>query len=179
MSNQIDLKNWKPVMGDTGVVLFMEFNRERGSRGRTAAILHSLPSSMQSLLNLDGYRIHADLSTYYALVNDPIIKDYNPIKYMRYVLQSIYPEMFGSDLELSEEFKREYSSDLRVLENPKDKRDFGEGYHCLCCPEPLIVEPNDWTDEEWVTICKLCGLDKCTTKRIVMNVSSIEFYKET
>ena len=44
------------------------------------------------------------------------------------------------------------------------------------CKEPFILEPEDWTPEEWRTLCKLCGLPDAITERIVIHASEIESY---
>lgn len=42
--------------------------------------------------------------------------------------------------------------------------------------EPLILEPEDWSAEEWVVICKLFSFPVNLTERIVVNVSNIESF---
>lgn len=37
-------------------------------------------------------------------------------------------------------------------------RDTENNYLKRKCREPLILEPEDWTEEEWATICKLFGM---------------------
>lgn len=176
MSQKVDLTSWKPGMGNTGVVVFVDLEPGCGSRGRLASILHQLPIFMQSRLNLDGSRLHTDLCNLYDLVNDPGIRDYNSIRYLRYELQRLYPEVFGEAEELPQDFWREYQRDLRVLENHRAGQPLEEGFHALSCAEPFILEPEDWTQAEWQVLCKLCGIEATTTGRIRMNVDSLEVF---
>lgn len=51
-----------------------------------------------------------------------------------------------------------------------------EGYQKFTDNEPLILEPEDWTFDEWLTLCKLCGLPAMTTERIVLHSDVVECY---
>ena len=51
-----------------------------------------------------------------------------------------------------------------------------DGYQKIQDKEPLILEPEDWTFDEWQTICKLCGLPAMTTERIVLHADVVECY---
>lgn len=42
--------------------------------------------------------------------------------------------------------------------------------------EPLILEPEDWSFQEWATICKLCSLPLGRTERIVLHTSKVECF---
>jgi len=35
-----------------------------------------------------------------------------------------------------------------------------DGYRYRIPKEPLILEPEDWTEEEWATLCKLFGMNE-------------------
>lgn len=50
------------------------------------------------------------------------------------------------------------------------------GYHKYSTLEPVVLEPEDWTVEEWATLCKVSGVPANRTERIVLNLSSIECY---
>ena len=50
------------------------------------------------------------------------------------------------------------------------------GYKREKCNEPFILEPEDWTPEEWKALCKLCVLPEALTERIVIHASEIESY---
>lgn len=50
------------------------------------------------------------------------------------------------------------------------------GYHKLRMVEPLILEPEDWTPNEWAVLCKLCGLRVGPAERIVLHVETMEFF---
>ena len=52
----------------------------------------------------------------------------------------------------------------------------GEGYHKEAVVEPLILEPEDWSRQEWSTLCKLCGLPAYRAERIVLHVGEMESY---
>lgn len=51
------------------------------------------------------------------------------------------------------------------------------GYHKLRLVEPLILEPEDWTAEEWATLCKICDLPVGPTERIVLHIDLMEFFE--
>lgn len=52
-----------------------------------------------------------------------------------------------------------------------------DGYHKFPEKEMLVLEPEDWTPQEWATLCKLSGdLPPDTTDRIVIHVDEIECY---
>lgn len=42
--------------------------------------------------------------------------------------------------------------------------------------EMLIWEPEDWTADEWATLCKASGVPADRTERIVLHVNQIECY---
>lgn len=51
------------------------------------------------------------------------------------------------------------------------------GYNSETIAEPLILEPEDWTAEEWETLCKLAGrLPVSQTQRIVFHADRMEYY---
>lgn len=52
------------------------------------------------------------------------------------------------------------------------------GWHEEDVLEPLIVEKSEVTADEWTLLLKLCGLTGNKVERIVMNVSSIEYFIE-
>lgn len=51
------------------------------------------------------------------------------------------------------------------------------GYHKLRLVEPLILEPEDWTADEWATLCKICDLPVGPTERIVLHIDLMEFFE--
>ena len=51
-----------------------------------------------------------------------------------------------------------------------------DGYQKFHDDEPLILEPEDWSFQEWATICKLCGLPLGQTERIVLHVDEMECF---
>lgn len=51
-----------------------------------------------------------------------------------------------------------------------------DGYQKFRDTEPLILEPEDWSFDEWATICKLCGLPTGQTERIVLHASEMECF---
>ena len=51
-----------------------------------------------------------------------------------------------------------------------------DGYQKVRDTEPLILEPEDWSFDEWATICKLCGLPTGQTERIVLHASEMECF---
>lgn len=51
------------------------------------------------------------------------------------------------------------------------------GYHKLKMAEPLILELEDWTPDEWDVLCKLCDLQAGRTERIVLHVETLEFFE--
>lgn len=51
-----------------------------------------------------------------------------------------------------------------------------DGYQKFFNAEPLILEPEDWSFDEWATICKLCGLPLGQTERIVLHASEMECF---
>lgn len=50
------------------------------------------------------------------------------------------------------------------------------GYRKDTFKEPLILEPEDWTQSEWNTLCKLTGLPPHMTERIVLSNVTMERY---
>lgn len=42
--------------------------------------------------------------------------------------------------------------------------------------EPVILEPVNWSREEWAALCKLFGLPAAQTERIVAHIGEIEAY---
>lgn len=178
MNTVVDLKNWRPGLGRTGVVLYIECEPDKGCRGRLASILHGLPAFMQSRLNLDGSRFHADLSDLHDLVSDPAVNSYNTIRVLRHKLQQRYPEVFGEAEELSQEFCKEYEHDFSILEAHKAGDSVIPGYHKYASAEPLILEPEDWSHSEWSTLCKVLGVKPEDTARLVVNINSLELWNE-
>ena len=159
-------------------VLLFEFDRPRGMMN---SVLDNLPVFMRSRLNVNGDTMRADLESLKEMVNDPIMRDYNVIKTLKWDLCRRYPEYMGPcDLELDEEFIQCYRSKYTILEvhRPSIDPPLCDGYHKLACPEPLILEPEDWTWEQWGTLCKLCGLVPSDTSRITINAKSIEAFVE-
>lgn len=53
------------------------------------------------------------------------------------------------------------------------------GYREFREAEPLILEPEDWTSEEWCVLCKLTGLVPDITARIELNVPVVKCYIDT
>lgn len=53
------------------------------------------------------------------------------------------------------------------------------GYHKLSLVEPLILEPEDWSAAEWATLCKICDLPVGPAQRIVLHISTMEFFEDT
>lgn len=51
-----------------------------------------------------------------------------------------------------------------------------DGYQKIQDKEPLILEPEDWSSNEWATICKLCGLPLGQTERIVLHADEMECF---
>lgn len=47
-------------------------------------------------------------------------------------------------------------------------------YECTFPKEPLVLEPEDWTEAEWATILKLFGMEKAD--RIVISHYMHESY---
>lgn len=47
-------------------------------------------------------------------------------------------------------------------------------YHYNYSKEPLILEPEDWTEEEWATLCKLFGMKRA--ERIKVSNYTLETY---
>lgn len=47
-------------------------------------------------------------------------------------------------------------------------------YSCECPKEPLILEPEDWSEEEWKTLLKLFGLKNI--ERIKISDYKLEAY---
>lgn len=178
MTRQVDLRDWRPGKGETGVVQYVEFDTRAGSYGIAASLLNKLPEEMQEKLHLDGCRCHADLSVLYELVHDKFLKNINVFMYLEHLLQDKYPEVFGKSVLLSQEFISAYSSEVRLLENFNESDTMANGYHAMSCPEPIILEPEDWTSEEWAVLKKLCGMTDHNATRMVLNVSSVEVYIE-
>lgn len=176
--NNLDLTNWKPEDGDTGVVLHFEMEPEKGSRGRLSALLHTLPLGIQSMLNLNGCYMTADLRHLHHLVSESIIKNSGPVKFLKYDLQCRYPAVFGApdNAEFAEDYAAKFGQDYRILETFVEGEEVIEGYHKYACPEPLVLEPEDWCWEEWKALCKLCGMNPFRTERMVLNVSSLEVF---
>ncbi len=57
------------------------------------------------------------------------------------------------------------------------KESIPDGYSKHLITEPLILEPEDWTAEEWRTLCKLGGnLPPERTQRIVFHAGLMETY---
>lgn len=50
------------------------------------------------------------------------------------------------------------------------------GYSRELLKEPFIWELEDWTPEEWDTLCKVCGLPPDNTERIVLRASEVEYF---
>lgn len=40
----------------------------------------------------------------------------------------------------------------------------------------IVLEKENWSSDEWKTLCKLCGLPAQRPKRIVLSLSGTEFY---
>lgn len=178
MNKTADLKNWNPGMGKTGVELHIQFEPQNGSRGRLASILHQLPVFVQARINLDGSRLHADLSDLYDVVHDPSIAHFNSIKCLNHALQRLYPEVFGVEDEQDTTTDFSYMNDFRILENFVEGDEVTLGYHHYASEEALILEPEDWTWEQWKTLCALCGMKPEDTARMVLNLDSLEVYNE-
>lgn len=178
MNKTVDLKLWNPGMGKTGVELYMEFEPDKGSRGRLAAILHGLPVFVQARINLDGSRLHADLSDLYDVVHDPSIAHLNSIKCLNHALQRLYPEVFGVEDEHDTTTDFNYMNDFRILETFVEGDTVEPGFHHYASTEALILEPEDWTWEQWKTLCTLCGMKPEDTARMVLNLDSVEVYNE-
>ena len=52
-----------------------------------------------------------------------------------------------------------------------------ERYNKVATAEPVILEPEDWTPDEWKTLCKVSGqLPADRTERIVLHISAVETY---
>lgn len=49
-------------------------------------------------------------------------------------------------------------------------------YEKRAMSEPLILEPEDWTESEWETICQIFGMK--TADRIVVSGFTLETYGE-
>lgn len=49
-------------------------------------------------------------------------------------------------------------------------------YEKRAMSEPLILEPEDWTESEWETICRIFGMK--TADRIVVSDFTLETYGE-
>ena len=159
-------------------VLHFEFDRPRG---QLSTVLDKLPVFMRSRLNVNGDTMHADLGTLKDLVNDPTVGEYNIIKALKWELCRRYPEFMGQcDPNLSEDFLNTYRGKFTILEVYRRDIDppLSNGYHKLACLEPLILEPDDWSRDDWRTLCKLCGLDPWTSTRIVLNLKSMETFIE-
>ena len=43
--------------------------------------------------------------------------------------------------------------------------------------EPLILDPEDWSEDEWATICKLFGTKVEDTEEIIVRDYYLEIYK--
>lgn len=178
MSEEINLKDWDPSKGKTGVTLYVEFEPNLGSRGRLSSLLHGLPVHVQSRINLDGSRMHADLSDIYELLHDPRLVPFKPIKCLDQTLRDLYPEVFGPvDKEVLESC-RDYMGDFRILENFVEGDEVTPGFHHYASTEALVLEPEDWTWEQWKTLCTLCGMKPEDTARMVLNLDSLEVYNE-
>lgn len=52
----------------------------------------------------------------------------------------------------------------------------GGGYCERVLREPLILEPEDWTETEWATLCKLLNLDPAVTERIRLDDVKLSAY---
>lgn len=52
---------------------------------------------------------------------------------------------------------------------------FEYGYQKKKLEEPLLIlEPEDWTADEWKTLCKFCGFPEDEAQRIVLHVDTVE-----
>lgn len=54
--------------------------------------------------------------------------------------------------------------------------DMAPGYHKFVTSEPFILEPEDWTYEEWKTLCKLFSVSADKAERIAFRVNCVECY---
>lgn len=52
------------------------------------------------------------------------------------------------------------------------------GYRKFDNREPIILEPEDWTESEWAALMKLLGLDPAITTRAVLQMQAVECYIE-
>lgn len=50
-------------------------------------------------------------------------------------------------------------------------------YKCSEVGTTLVFSPNDWPLEQWVELCEMLGGDPATTKRMVVHVSKVEYYR--
>lgn len=50
------------------------------------------------------------------------------------------------------------------------------GYNKTEMREPLILEPEDWSAEEWATLCKVYGVPADRTERIVIGATPVECF---
>lgn len=51
------------------------------------------------------------------------------------------------------------------------------GYHQEDVKEPIILEPEDWSPQEWSILCKLCGnLPVKGTGRMVLHLNRLEYF---
>ena len=161
---------------DESHVIYVQLDPERGSRGRMSSIMHELPRDAQSMINLDGCRMHATLGVFKTVLRHKNIRHYNSVNCLLRDLQTRYPHIFTDVPSFSDEAYNAYRGDYHILETYLPGAKMSAGYHRMACPEPLILEPEDWSDAEWATLCKLCGLKPAQTDRIKINVDSIETY---
>lgn len=176
-----DLSSWIPMDGDTGVIQYIDFSRCNNPTETLFNLLRTLPEDIQDAVRFNGNIVSADLSVWHTIVNTPAIMSQPAGKSIRFTLMGRYPEMF-CEQNVTLELSLEEANQVKLLSNYNDDTSFKEGYRAFACVEPLILEPEDWSEAEWEVLCKLCGLTGKNAVRIVMNTSSIEAYldpKET
>lgn len=54
--------------------------------------------------------------------------------------------------------------------------DMPSGYHNFVNAEPFILEREDWTYEEWKTLCKLVNISCGKAERIVIHANRVECF---
>lgn len=95
---------------------------------------------------------------------------YKKISYQEYVL--IDSQYDGDLMELEESDKQNI---LNILNNTKEDSKH-IGYLKEEVKEPLILEPDDWSKEEWKTLCKLFNMNNKTCNRVVVKINELESF---
>ena len=79
------------------------------------------------------------------------------------------------EFELTEGRKGENAIDVKIVSTEFEERKAAGWKQVQMNDSLLILDPEDWSEEEWTTVCKLMGVSSATTIRV--NLENLEYFQ--